>query len=941
MLRKKILSMFTLSALICTSLMMQVLPAFADDSGDYDDLLEEADLWCEDYSCDSYSYDLDWVEDWLDDWGWMSEYDTTTDVYVVWDDILGPFKIDELLEMYDEYMDSNEITPSGDYSYEDDADEPDEESDAVYEPTYEELLEDFQSEFNYWCEDYSCVDDDYLCDEDWLEDWLDAWGWMAYSEDADEVGAAFEIWSDNYDAELVDIWLVYADEYFDTNEIVLDCDPDEEDPYEDDDDEDYDYEYYYDDPYDQEYQNQYEEEVDEWCASYGCDDVDLDDQAWVEAWVRDWGFDIFYDVWDPILGYDVVDELWEAARDQYDDDYDDDGYYYDPYGDYDGNEYEDEGYQGYSSYGYENASYLDFLQLEENVDELWWILDTLEEVYYAYDEAGAVMSDSLDVALYEMELEVESLLNLMETILELGPSSGDDDIMWAHEQFYDLMSRGPWELMDYAFQDLDSLCYYEDVEMELEYLIEDLANFKVFIDGFDELGVDDEDVSESVEVLKDLVGDVRYRVETIYEKYLDGDVSSDEAWEVLDSLRDVEIIAMDNMEVIVEYLIEHENLLDELFEFIPEQTDMVLSWVYDWDPEEPMEDDDYCGAGEYYDYTDEGYLDDEEFEEMIRYIPSYLWDELVALFGEDGAEEFLLEILREIETYGDLGAEFLENYSDVQHELDFNVEDFRYHGERLMGLLEDLDALYIPDEYVEEVISQLEHLKLLNDSGASEEEMLSVIEDLEATLNSIEYANYHGDKATRFYDVPEDAWMAPHVRKVKTNSIVQGYSDDNGPTGYYGPGDDVLLIEVLAISMRLAGEADESTDYPDEYILTLDELNISGLKSITYSDWNAPATREDAMVIMNRVLGLTPLDYVAGTFPDVDDSDDFAGDAMASYEAGLFTGEGGTGNLNPDAYMNRAAFAKVAGVALDYFTAMGPQDIDEFKKQLDDLVESL
>ncbi|MDA1060163.1 MAG: S-layer homology domain-containing protein, partial [bacterium] len=210
--------------------------------------------------------------------------------------------------------------------------------------------------------------------------------------------------------------------------------------------------------------------------------------------------------------------------------------------------------------------------------------------------------------------------------------------------------------------------------------------------------------------------------------------------------------------------------------------------------------------------------------------------------------------------------------------------------------------------------------------GASEDEIWAAIEAIQNSLDDIDYENVFGENSVEFYDVEfgeNPAWYWDDVMTTRKKGIINGYSDDDGLTGYFGPGDNVTYAEALKMTLEAAGYGEASHNenifWYEGYLVRLDELSLPGLNRGSY-EWNATAPRGDILMMVNGIFGLEAVDYVDGTFPDVSASDSIADDAMASYLAGIFTGAGETGNLNPNDFIDRASFAKVINVGYDYLS---------------------
>ncbi len=325
----------------------------------------------------------------------------------------------------------------------------------------------------------------------------------------------------------------------------------------------------------------------------------------------------------------------------------------------------------------------------------------------------------------------------------------------------------------------------------------------------------------------------------------------------------------------------------------------------------------------------------EFLDEIMRTVSEQLMAELSNYLDDQTTKDMISRIMGSINVFGeDFGNELLENQAYVLERIEkFDPKTIQYKRDTIGALYERSKNIVIPEKYREELANiwfSLENI-FKNTSGEMDQNTKDAIDDyitrLEKLFKEIEHENVLGEKPIEFYDVKfdEGAWYWKPVVLARNQGIVNGYQDENGLTGYFGPADNVTYAEALKMAMEAAGYHEESSDdkvWYQVYLDKLDSFNTVGLNSATYDDWNAPAKRGDVIVMVNKIFNIQPVEYIEGTFKDVTVNDPTANDVMASYLAGIFTGEG-DGNLNLNGNINRASFAKVIEAAMTARTKDG------------------
>ncbi len=319
-------------------------------------------------------------------------------------------------------------------------------------------------------------------------------------------------------------------------------------------------------------------------------------------------------------------------------------------------------------------------------------------------------------------------------------------------------------------------------------------------------------------------------------------------------------------------------------------------------------------------------IESEVYDKVLRYVSENLMSQLAPYLGDEESEKVITRILNGFQAFDkNFATELLENQSKILKELTFDLENAGSKKEEIRKLLARTKNSVIQSKYVEKLSSLWQELYTLIRIGASTEDYDKKIKEISAVLEENHRENVLGEKPVEFYDVSFDdqQWYWEPVMRARGNGVINGYSDDKGPTGYFGPSDNVTYAQALKMSLEAIGHGKEmvenSKNWYEGYLKKLDSLGLNRLNSKTYSNWDAPAKRKDIVIMINEIFGIGPVDYVAGTFSDVSPDSQIAKDAMASYLAGIFTGEGETGSLNGEGNINRAGFAKVIGIAMDYY----------------------
>ena len=101
-----------------------------------------------------------------------------------------------------------------------------------------------------------------------------------------------------------------------------------------------------------------------------------------------------------------------------------------------------------------------------------------------------------------------------------------------------------------------------------------------------------------------------------------------------------------------------------------------------------------------------------------------------------------------------------------------------------------------------------------------------------------------------FYDLDGYGWARPYINAVAKKGLFKGRSDDR-----FSPGESVTYAEVITVIVRMNTNAESVAEgmaikWPDNYILFAQTYNIIG--DVEISDWNAPAKKGDAAILLYR-----------------------------------------------------------------------------------------
>ncbi|MFH0770565.1 MAG: S-layer homology domain-containing protein [Candidatus Peregrinibacteria bacterium] len=186
-------------------------------------------------------------------------------------------------------------------------------------------------------------------------------------------------------------------------------------------------------------------------------------------------------------------------------------------------------------------------------------------------------------------------------------------------------------------------------------------------------------------------------------------------------------------------------------------------------------------------------------------------------------------------------------------------------------------------------------------------------------------------------DVPKGEWFAPFIRDTAEKGIFEGYRDpETGPTGLFGPADNVTIEQVAKIAVTAAG-LDASVCAGSgtlKNVSALDRWSAPFIRCAENSGWavfsdgsvpvSRSASRSEVVVTLLQAFHV-PVPVATGKrFSDVTSSTEFAGALEKAASDGIvsgymdFSGKP-TGTFGPADPVLRAEMAKIISLAVQLY----------------------
>ncbi|MCL1810119.1 MAG: S-layer homology domain-containing protein [Clostridiales bacterium] len=120
-----------------------------------------------------------------------------------------------------------------------------------------------------------------------------------------------------------------------------------------------------------------------------------------------------------------------------------------------------------------------------------------------------------------------------------------------------------------------------------------------------------------------------------------------------------------------------------------------------------------------------------------------------------------------------------------------------------------------------------------------------------ATNNVVELETYRNENI--FNDLDGYGWAKPYINTVAKAGLFKGRSSDK-----FAPAESVTYAEVITVLIRMNGAADAAESmapkWPDNYIAYAEREKNKWTVDVVVSDWNAPATKGDTVLLLYRNL---------------------------------------------------------------------------------------
>lgn len=170
-----------------------------------------------------------------------------------------------------------------------------------------------------------------------------------------------------------------------------------------------------------------------------------------------------------------------------------------------------------------------------------------------------------------------------------------------------------------------------------------------------------------------------------------------------------------------------------------------------------------------------------------------------------------------------------------------------------------------------------------------------------------------------FRDTDDNEWYTAYVAQVAKNGIVNGKSDAQGnPTGFFDPGANVTIAEMLKMSLEAAGVGQApgvpalrqaGNHWAVGYVKRAEELGLDIVKGLDNLD--RYATRAEIVKTALQAKGIVPNTASGSPYADVPDSHPASAYIVEATSLGIVKGDSNGQTFRPDATVNRAETAKI------------------------------
>ncbi len=565
----------------------------------------------------------------------------------------------------------------------------------------------------------------------------------------------------------------------------------------------------------------------------------------------------------------------------------------------------EDAYEEYASGGTDDSS--DFWDLENSnpiylVDVYAQLIMMYGDMMHTYEfliEAARVqdememdaedISDELAEEIEKAELALEavpeilvdtigSLIDEIEGLIALGEEywSEMDDIWDEMDDIWDDYLERDWDSIEDAWDSVQSKEIDEFKEKEIELMWEDVEWIKNELDILEAGGVDVTDaravVAEFVSLLEQMEDAEDW--DDIDDLFDDMDDLEDEAMEIFEELG-LHDFGVDDKDIYVETIdVNDPEALFELLSTIPENVleeaiEMLLANVNASDVSALVEYSETFEDVGFFDSASLAFADEEKIDLLIEEKLNHLAELEAKIADYEGT---LMDLTNEIAAYN--------WYGDAADEVD--------------ALIASLSSDMSDDE-INNIADQIAALK-----GES------IIEKWE-------------DELVPYKDTDDDSWFTGHVWDLTNAGVVSGGTDDM--EGYYVPGNDVTIAEILKMALETAGydplvdttptNPHAQSHWASGYYAKAEELGLAIVSDMT-KDPNTSATRGEVLDTLFDAYGVSVPAASTMQFSDVASTHTYANAVQYAYELGIVSGDDGLGEtFRPDDSVNRAEVAKI------------------------------
>lgn len=572
------------------------------------------------------------------------------------------------------------------------------------------------------------------------------------------------------------------------------------------------------------------------------------------------------------------------------------------------------------------------LEMEKEIVRMNSEIEVDEEVAKKLEEVSKFLDDFDSYRKNAEDFYSEVLTMTDELVRFTGDSRDMDDMfrdMWDqmdslreefetfHEDIDTFMEDG-WDTLDEGWSSGHDKMFYEDMENEIAGLKETL---KLVVE-LEELLKDSENerVSEAVKGLKKLVDKASDVLTGLQERLEEGEVEPevfDKAWGVMDGIG--------------QSADKYMKVLEKNYDSLPKEAQEIMDMLEDEDDKGPRGGKEHKEKfRDVYGGIDEDEIDidalvekirDDVIEEVMRMVSQELMTQLAPYLGEEAVSE----IVNNLGAFGDDGEALLASSTEVYDTI-AEVDEG--------ALTENLKRLAKQTEGTLVVASLRDSFKTkwaeaAEAAEAGDKERMKTLEgEIEELLADNFDRSIAGEEAYQYKDVlaGKGLWYYSYVLGATKDGRVSGFKDKNGKaTGEFRPENNVTQGEALKMVLNSCGV--DMASYPpptpwmptdhwtvkEGYLQMAVEVGID--EFLDLKDPNKAATREDVAVMFAQACALdTDEDQTA--FSDY--TGKFGGHVQATYNAGIFTGQGDTGRFDGAKNINRAAMAKAMDVAAGF-----------------------